>query len=87
MGEPHRGALRTARQFTIANSNYPNHTVQTRALHAYLRWRNANAATAMSWPPNARNAPAFAVRRASAGEAAPSKPRPEQPGEPMRSEH
>jgi hypothetical protein len=31
------------RQFTIANSNYPNHTVQTRALHSYLRWRNANA--------------------------------------------
>ncbi|WP_405652459.1 IS630 family transposase [Streptomyces sp. NBC_00019] len=38
--EAHFGPLR---QFTIANSNYPNHTVQTRALHAYLRWRNANA--------------------------------------------
>ncbi|GGS62147.1 IS630 family transposase [Streptomyces griseoviridis] len=37
--EAHFGPLR---QFTIANSNYPNHTVQTRALHAYLRWRNAN---------------------------------------------
>ncbi|GAA2276805.1 hypothetical protein GCM10010430_73380 [Kitasatospora cystarginea] len=22
---------------------HPNHTVQTRALHVYLRWRNANA--------------------------------------------
>lgn len=32
-----------ARQFTIANSNHPNHTAQTRAIHAYLRWRNANA--------------------------------------------
>lgn len=31
------------RQFTLANSNHPNHTVQTRALHAYLRWRNRNA--------------------------------------------
>ncbi len=31
------------RQFTIANSHHPNHNVQTRALHAYLRWRNANA--------------------------------------------
>ncbi|MFJ8547383.1 IS630 family transposase [Streptomyces sp. NPDC093586] len=31
------------RQFTIANSSHPNHTVQTRALHRYLRWRNANA--------------------------------------------
>ncbi|MFI6334902.1 IS630 family transposase [Streptomyces sp. NPDC050535] len=38
--EAHFGPLR---QFTIANSNYPNHTVQTRALHAYLRWRDANA--------------------------------------------
>jgi transposase len=37
--EPHFGPLR---QFTIANSNHPNHTVQTRALHRYLRWRNAN---------------------------------------------
>lgn len=36
----HFGPLR---QFTIANSSHPNHTVQTRALHAYLRWRNANA--------------------------------------------
>jgi len=31
------------RQFTMANSNYPNHTVLTRDLQAYLRWRNANA--------------------------------------------
>jgi hypothetical protein len=38
--EAHFGPLR---QFTIANSNHPNHTVQTRTLHAYLRWRNANA--------------------------------------------
>jgi transposase len=33
------GPLRT---FTMANSNYPNHTVLTREIHAYLRWRNAN---------------------------------------------
>ncbi|MFD0271751.1 IS630 family transposase, partial [Streptomyces sp. NPDC127106] len=38
--EAHFGPLR---QFTLANSNHPNHTVQTRALHAYLRWRNKNA--------------------------------------------
>jgi len=37
--EAHFGPLR---QFTLANSNHPNHTVQTRELHAYLRWRNAN---------------------------------------------
>jgi transposase len=38
--EPQFGPLRT---FTMANSNYPNHTVLARDLHAYLRWRNANA--------------------------------------------
>jgi transposase len=38
--EAHFGPLR---QFTVANSHHPNHTVQTRALHAYLRWRNTNA--------------------------------------------
>jgi transposase len=31
------------RSFTMANSHYPNHTVLTRDLQAYLRWRNANA--------------------------------------------
>ncbi|MFJ9752793.1 helix-turn-helix domain-containing protein [Streptomyces chartreusis] len=38
--EAHFGPLR---QFTLANSNHPNHTVQTGELHRYLRWRNANA--------------------------------------------
>jgi transposase len=38
--EAHFGPLR---QFTLANSHHPNHTVQTRALHTYLRWRNNNA--------------------------------------------
>jgi hypothetical protein len=38
--EAHFGPLR---QFTLTNSHHPNHTVQIRALHAYLRWRNANA--------------------------------------------
>ncbi|MFD0343740.1 IS630 family transposase [Streptomyces sp. NPDC127117] len=37
--EAHFGPLR---QITIANSHHRNHTVQTRILHAYLRWRNAN---------------------------------------------
>ncbi|MYS74992.1 hypothetical protein GTY88_31935 [Streptomyces sp. SID5926] len=31
------------RQFTLANSHHPNHTVQTRELRRYLRWRNANS--------------------------------------------
>lgn len=38
--EAHFGPLR---QFTILNSHHRNHTAQTRALHAYLRWRNQNA--------------------------------------------
>jgi transposase len=38
--EAHFGPLR---QFTLANSNHPNHMVQTRRLHEYLRWRNAHA--------------------------------------------
>ena len=29
--------------FVVAGSNHPNHTAATRALHHYLRWRNANA--------------------------------------------
>jgi hypothetical protein len=38
--EAHFGPLR---QFTLADSNHPHHTVQTRALHHYLHWRNQNA--------------------------------------------
>ena len=34
------GILRT---FTMANSDHPSHTALARRLHAYLRWRNANA--------------------------------------------
>jgi transposase len=34
------GPLRT---FTMANSNYSNHTVLARQMQQYLRWRNANA--------------------------------------------
>jgi hypothetical protein len=41
--ERSRRSGRRLRQFTVANSNHRNHTVQTRALHGYLRWRNKNA--------------------------------------------
>ena len=37
-GQAHLGPLRS---FTMANSNYPNHTVLALAMHVYLRWRNA----------------------------------------------
>ena len=32
-----------ARSSCLNNSQHPNHIVLTRRLHAYLRWRNANA--------------------------------------------
>ncbi|WP_323138358.1 helix-turn-helix domain-containing protein [Streptomyces sp. NBC_01571] len=35
--------LSTNDEFTIANSDHRNHTVQTRALQSHLRWRNMNA--------------------------------------------
>ncbi|MBB4902826.1 transposase [Streptomyces griseostramineus] len=38
--EAHFGPLR---QFTLASSSHRSHPAQTHALHAYLRWRNANA--------------------------------------------
>lgn len=38
--EAHFGPLR---EFVLNNSDHPNHTMLTRRLHAYLRWRNANA--------------------------------------------
>lgn len=38
--EAHFGPLR---EFVLNNSNYPNHVVLTRRLHAHLRWRNAHA--------------------------------------------
>ena len=49
----------------MAKSNYPNDTVLTRDLQAYLRWRNTPA-TPTSWPPNAANGPGSAARRVTA---------------------
>jgi len=37
--EAHFGPLR---EFVLNNSNYKNHAALSRAIHAYLRWRNAN---------------------------------------------
>ncbi len=39
--ECHFGPLR---DFVLNNSDHPNHTVLTKRLHAYLRWRNQHAA-------------------------------------------
>lgn len=85
--EAHFGPLR---QFTTANSHHPdhpNHTVQPPALHAYLRWRNANARhrdvlAAERWE-RAR----IRSEKGIAGAAALSPPQPERPSEPVRSQH
>ncbi len=82
--EAHFGPLR---QFTLANSNHPSHTAQTRALHAYLRWSRTpppatkTPATPTSSPPNDANAHASAARNTSAGAAELSSLPPE-PGRP-----
>ncbi len=73
--EAHFGPLR---QFTIANSNYANHTVQTGPCTPTCAGATPTPATATSWPPNARNAPASEARRVSAGADARSRWRPDQ---------
>lgn len=42
LGQSHRGPPRTTTAVHHRQLEHPNHPVQTRALHAYLRWRNAN---------------------------------------------
>lgn len=51
--EAHFGPLR---QFTIATSNHPNHTVQTRPCTPTSAGATSTPAIATSWPPNARGA-------------------------------
>jgi hypothetical protein len=55
------------RSFTMANSNYPNHTVLTRELQQYLRWRNANARHPDVLAAQRREAPASAANANNAG--------------------
>lgn len=43
LGQPIEAHFRPLRQFTIADPTTPTNTVQPLPLHAYLRWRNANA--------------------------------------------
>ncbi|GFE27409.1 hypothetical protein Sliba_78620 [Streptomyces nigrescens] len=80
--EAHFGPLR---QFTIANSNYPNHTVQTRASTPTCGGATPTPATRASWPANTRNAPASAARKASAGADVPSKLQRDSPSRRVRS--
>ncbi len=54
------------RSFTMANSNYPNHTVLAREMQAYLRWRNANARHPDGLAAQRRDAPAANANNAGA---------------------
>ncbi|MFF1379045.1 transposase [Streptomyces sp. NPDC058308] len=83
--EAHFGPLR---QFTLANSHHPNHTV----LRAHCRHIYAGATPTPATPtpsqPNDENAPEYAARRACAGGGRPSPSQHDlQTGEPMRSQH
>ncbi|MEY9211437.1 hypothetical protein ABH917_000883 [Thermobifida halotolerans] len=82
----HFGALR---QFTVANSYYPNHTVQTRRCTPACG--GATPTTPTPWTcsqPSTANAPGEAARKASGGEGDRSIPRPDtQPGKHSRSTH
>lgn len=56
------------RQCTLADSTHPNHTAQTRALHAYPRWRRTPTTPTTSQN-NDANAPESAARKAPTGAA------------------
>ena len=72
--DAHFGQLR---QFTIANSNHPNHPVPAPCT-PICRGTTPTPATATSWPLNARSAPVPEARRAFAGANARSRLRPYQ---------
>ncbi|GAA3482937.1 hypothetical protein GCM10018966_093840 [Streptomyces yanii] len=74
--EAHFGPLR---QFTLANSHHRSHPTQPRHCTATCAGAMPTPATPTYLPPNARNAPASAARRASAGADAPSTPQPDRP--------
>ena len=58
--EAHFGLLR---QFTLANSVRPNHTIQTKGSHRYLRWRDQNARLSTFWSPSGADARTCVARR------------------------
>lgn len=74
----HFGPLR---QFTVANSNHLNHTAQTQALHAYLRWRKANARHPEVLAAQRRERARIRSEKGIRWGGRPSPPRPEEPGE------
>jgi RNA-directed DNA polymerase len=67
LGLPDEAQFGPLRTFAMGNSNHPNHTVQTRKLQAYLRWRNTHARRPDVGPNNAANEPASAANANNAG--------------------
>jgi transposase len=74
--EAHFGPLHT---FVIAGSDHPNHVAATRALHNYLRWRNADARHADVLAAQRRERARIRSEKASAGAANPSPKPPDHP--------
>lgn len=74
--EAHFGLLR---QFTVANSNRPNHTCRPRPCTPTCAGATPTPATATSWPPYVRNAPASAARKPSVGVVGRSQQQSDQP--------
>ncbi|MCX4717257.1 IS630 family transposase [Streptomyces virginiae] len=81
--EAHFGPLR---QFTLANSHHRSHPAQTRALHRYLRWRNANARHRDVLAAQRKERARIRSEKGIRWGGRPSQPQAE-PGEPMRSQH
>jgi hypothetical protein len=79
-GQPDRSSFRAVEDVRHRWIKPPNHTVATRALHAYLRWHNANARHPDVLPPNASSGHASAANATTAGDNAhlmpPDQPRP-----------
>jgi hypothetical protein len=82
--EAHFGALR---QFTLADSNQPNHPVQTRAVHAYLRRRDANRRHRDVLAAERKERARIRSEKDIRWGGRPLRQQPDQPGEPPRSGH
>jgi hypothetical protein len=73
------------RQFSLANSNHPNHIVQTGLFTPTCAGATRTPATPTSWPPSAANAQVSAANEVSAWAAGHCQPQPDPP--PIRRGH
>lgn len=78
VGRPTRKGRGCSRSWTIANSNHRNHLSQTRAPHACLRRRNANAGHPEVLAAQRRERARIRSEKASGGVDAPSAQQPDQ---------